>query len=261
MQEKVINLYKPIGPTSLQWIKEYRKHHPRYKNITLGYGGRLDPMAEGILLVIIGDENKKRDKYLKLPKEYEFEILFGFATDTYDALGLIVDHEPDGFEIPPTRRVEEALREFEGKIMQKFPPYSSYTIKGKTLFTWAREGRLHEIEIPSKEREIYDIKLLKTYEIDKEKLLNTIIERVSKVTGPLRQKEIIKKWSEILGDYDTNHQFSVAKCYIACSSGTYVRGIAHELGKKLKTLALAFSIKRTKVGNYRIEDATHLPQT
>ena len=54
------------------------------------YAGRLDPMASGVLLVLAGEETKNKDKYLGLDKEYDFEILFGFATDTYDILGKVI---------------------------------------------------------------------------------------------------------------------------------------------------------------------------
>lgn len=289
MKNKVLNLYKPIGPTSLQLIKEFRKLNPKHKNITLGYAGRLDPMAEGVLLVLVGEENKKREKYLNLNKVYEFEVLFGFATDTYDILGKITAFKPDGLK-NQTRRVgweealTKALKGFEGKIMQKFPPYSSYTIKGKTLFTWAREKRLHEIEIPSKERQIFDIKLLRVYEINRSDLLKLITEKINKVKGPFRQKEILHEWSRAIrqipdkrnsprlsqrdttrwneslkNSKDTNEtNYTIASCYVLCSSGTYVRSIANDLGKKLGIPSLALSIKRTKVENYNIKDSVKL---
>ena len=62
-KKKVLNLYKPQGVTPLELIDRFRQKHPEYKDEKLGYAGRLDPMAEGILLVLVGDENKKRKTY------------------------------------------------------------------------------------------------------------------------------------------------------------------------------------------------------
>lgn len=80
---------KPIGKTPFEVIQEIKKSHPELKNTKIGYAGRLDPMAEGLLLLLIGEENKKKHAYENLNKTYECEIFFGFATDTYDLMGMI----------------------------------------------------------------------------------------------------------------------------------------------------------------------------
>jgi len=85
--QKVLNLYKQTGVTPLQTIKQLQKRYPEYQDSKLGYAGRLDPMAEGVLLVLVDEENKKRRTYESLEKEYEFYMLFGVKTDTYDILG------------------------------------------------------------------------------------------------------------------------------------------------------------------------------
>ena len=69
MSKKVLSIYKPLGKTPLEIIKEVKKQYPEYADESIGYAGRLDPMAEGILLLLISEENLKRKKYEKLPKE------------------------------------------------------------------------------------------------------------------------------------------------------------------------------------------------
>ena len=64
--------------------------------------GRLDPLAEGVLLILIGDECKNKEKYLGLDKEYEVAIIFGISTDTGDALGLATKEVPSHEVRPPT---------------------------------------------------------------------------------------------------------------------------------------------------------------
>src|SRR3989344_2297636 len=84
----IFELYKKEGQTPLEAMEEFRKENLEYKDQKMTYAGRLDPMAEGVLLILTGDDCKEKQKYLGLNKEYEFEILWGFQTDTYDILGL-----------------------------------------------------------------------------------------------------------------------------------------------------------------------------
>ena len=80
--KKVIVLNKKEGETPLESLENFRAKNKKYQDVKMTYAGRLDPMASGVLLVLAGDETKNKEKYLNLDKEYEFEILFGFATDT-----------------------------------------------------------------------------------------------------------------------------------------------------------------------------------
>ena len=171
----VIPIYKALGETPYQAILKFKKRFPEYMNVKISYAGRLDPMAEGLLLLLVGEENQKRKKYENLSKTYEFTVLLGIATDTYDILGKIV-HSPnlnshlinnssivesgDGTSMDYGKwQMENILKSFLGKRVQPYPPYSSKAVKGKPLYWWARENRLDEIEIPTKVIEIYDIKL------------------------------------------------------------------------------------------------------
>lgn len=250
--KSIINSYKPIGLTTYQLIQKIRKEYPEYKDKTLGFAGRLDPMAEGVVLILVDDENKKRKKYLGLDKEYIFEVMFGFSTDTYDTMGMVqsAGSLPEDWE----KKLKSILKNYKGKIKQKFPPFSSKHIKGKALFQWATEGRLDEIEIPSVEREIYSVELTSTYTIKKSDFKKQITENISKVKGHFRQQEIIKNWKKVLAE-DVRDEFFVAKVKILSSTGTYVRGLADEIGKKLGSGALALSIKRTRVGEFKEENS------
>ncbi len=249
---------KQIGETPLQALDRLRKEKPELSGVVLSYIGRLDPMAEGLLLVLVGEENKEREKYLDLDKKYEFEILFGFATDTYDLLG-VADLPPLlSTHSSPTRRGSRSLQEvglqpliktLVGKHSQPYPPFSSKPVNGKPLWQWAREGRLDEIEIPTHEIEIYSLDYLGQREISKEDLIKTIEENVSKVTGDFRQKEIIESWrSAIEKDaIDRDANFALAKFAVYCSTGTYVRQLAQEIGKQLDRKVTIFSLKRTEI--------------
>ena len=92
--EKIRIVYKKKGQTPLAVIKELKETDQNLRMVPLTYAGRLDPLAEGVLLVLCGNECHKKDEYLALPKEYEVTILFGFSTDTYDVLGKVIQSVP-----------------------------------------------------------------------------------------------------------------------------------------------------------------------
>ncbi len=256
--KNVISLYKPVGFTPLQIITILRKQYPEYAQTTLGYAGRLDPMADGLLLVLVGEENKERKKYEDLPKEYACDVLFGIATDTYDILGKITQQTLIHTDI--TESIQELLPTFLGKQTQPYPPYSSQPVKGKPLYYWARNNKLSDIEIPTKNIEIYTITLLSQKEISTNELHAYISNRIPKVRGDFRQEEILAIWDNVFkqNTQHTQQTFPVFRFTISCSSGTYIRSFAHNLGQKLQTGALALSITRTKVGTHDLQDVTKL---
>jgi tRNA pseudouridine(55) synthase len=229
--EKVFKLYKNLGETPLECMERFRAENPEYAEEKMTYAGRLDPMAEGLLIVLVGEECKKKDEYLGLDKEYIFEVLFGITTDTYDILGIPQENYSN---VRTNVRID--LEKFLGKRVQEYPAYSSRT------FQMARDGV--DFEPPTKEVEIFDIEMLEEREIDKETLQKEILERIDLVKGDFRQEETKNAWKNILEN--APEKFRIAKFRINCSSGTYVRSICNELG------GLAYSIKRTRVGNYLI---------
>lgn len=242
----ILILYKQLGQTPLQATQEFTKVNPEYKNKKLAYAGRLDPMAEGLLLILVGEECKNRKKYERLSKVYEFEVLFGVTTDTYDILGIV-----EGYKVHKVSKVEinKLIPSLMGRHKQPYPPFSSARVNGKPLFYWARERKLAHIEIPSKPIEVYSLTFQNMYQLKSFKLQSIIKDRISKVTGNFRQEEILDAWNKFFKQHP-NQTFQIGKFTIECSSGTYVRSIAHSLGGKLTCGAITFSIKRTGIGKY-----------
>lgn len=250
----VVSVYKPIGYTPLQVIDTLRKKCPDYTNEKIGYAGRLDPLAHGVLLLMIGDAAKERTKYLDLPKEYSFEVLYGLETDTYDLLGYVERYKEC---IIVKENVNAFVNDCLGKLTLPYPPYSSKPVDGKPLFWWARHKKLSEITIPTREIEIAEFKLRSTRSIRTEQLQRLVMKRIHAVTGDFRQADIEERWMQV---FETNPQisFATATFHITCSSGTYVRSLAHTLGQELGCGAVAIDILRTKVGTYSLEDSTNL---
>ena len=250
--KKILLLNKKEGETPLEALENFRKKHKRYKDKKMTYAGRLDPMASGLLLVLAGEEIKNKEKYLNLEKEYNFEILFGFATDTYDILGKVIRQgSTTGFiKKDLEKEIKSNIKKFLGESIQKYPIYSSRTVKGKPLFVYARRGG--DVDIPTRKIFIKKLKLEKVRTIDNKKLFKNIEKRIKKVKGDFRQDEILKIWRKELNLNQREFPLKIASFKIKCSSGTYVRGIANTLDNKLKIPALAFSIKRTKIGKYML---------
>lgn len=248
----VLNIYKKAGETPLEAINRLREEYPEYQDIKITYAGRLDPLAEGVLVLLVGDAVYEKEKYLKMDKEYEAEMVFGFETDTYDILGLPKKKK----EIKNFNKNKLAvfLNNFLGKNNQSFPAYSSYKIKGKPLFEWARKGEIKKIEIPKKEREIYEIKILRLQKIKAINLLVKISKKIKKVKGDFRQERILKQWEKILKN-NADAEFQTAKIKIKCSSGTYIRSISHKLGQDIKSRAVLLNLKRIKSGDFEINNS------
>lgn len=250
LHARVLNLYKKLGETPRERLERLRIEKPRYAGEVLSYAGRLDPMAEGVLLALVGAENQKREQYLELSKEYTLDVLFGFSTDSYDILGKILQSGDPSLVSPSAIKV--ALNEFRGQFAQEYPPYSSKTVEGKSLWSWARAGALEALILPRKTVTIYAIELLHCYKIKESQLFSYIETAIEKVQGDFRQEEILRLWGRELSPKG-ERLFPCASIHISCSSGTYARGIANRLGGIVKVPALALHILRTKVGEYEIE--------
>lgn|SRR3989338_3039987 len=242
---KAILLNKKEGETPLQALEKFRAKNKEYKDVKMTYAGRLDPMAEGLLLILAGEEIAHKEKYLALPKVYEFEVLFGFATDTYDILGKIVNSKRvDISKIRLKSLIRNNLKHFTGIFNQKYPPYSSKT------WMKARVGTLEEA--PDRKVHIYKIHFMKLKPVTSNILLKNIQRRIKKVKGDFRQKEILKIWHKNLSQPSSKGSPCwIGSLSIKCGSGTYVRGIADSLGKRIGIPALAFSIKRIQIGKYK----------
>ncbi len=244
-QEKVI-IIKKLGETPLEAIERFRATRSDLKNIPMTYAGRLDPLAEGELLVLIGDECKHKEKYLALDKEYEVEIVFGISTDTYDALGLVTD-----VRCHTSGLLNIDFSKYIGRFSQEYPAYSSKTVRGVHLHELARKNKLPE-EMPIKEVEIYSIIIdqgLPSF-IYSQELKTRILNNISLVKGDFRQNEIKKKWEELFLRHnllETNKMWPRMIIRVMCSSGTYMRSLIHSLGQDTKIGAFALGIKRVKI--------------
>ena len=148
---------KNVGETPLMAIEAFRRENPSLVHLPMTYAGRLDPMASGKLVVLIGDECKRRARYDKLDKSYTFEVLFGFHTDTGDVLGL---SNPGAIISVSDQKAIAVARSQLGAHTFPYPAFSSKTVKGLPLFTYALENELSSIEIPCADVRVHELRYL-----------------------------------------------------------------------------------------------------
>jgi len=207
---QVLLIDKPADWTSFDVVAKIRgaaRTISGNKKIKVGHAGTLDPFATGLLIVLIGDETKKQDMYMKQDKEYETTLFLGAMSTTGDPEGEITPHE---YKIPDQKDISTSLETLQGTISQTPPIYSAIKVYGQRAYKLARAGEIPEMK--PREVVIYKIELL-------------------------------------------NYNFPQLKIRVNCSSGTYIRTLAEDIGKRLGCGAYLTTLRRTKIGEYRIEDA------
>jgi tRNA pseudouridine55 synthase len=208
--DAVLIIDKPAGMTSHDVVARVRRITGEK---SVGHLGTLDPMATGVLPLVLGRFTRLAQFYGEADKRYEGVIRFGWATDTYDAEGKPAGPEQGvNFSL---EQVCEAAREFAGEIAQYPPPFSAKKIAGIPAHRLARKGQ--PVELKPKQVEIKELE-------------------ISSCDGQLAH---FKAW---------------------VSSGTYLRSLAHDLGKKLGPGAHLAGLKRTAVREFSIHEAYSLEQ-
>lgn len=220
---------KPVGPTSHDIVDQVRRLTGEKR---VGHAGTLDPFASGLLIVAVGRESTKElNKFVGLDKTYEAIFVLGASSDTDDRVGKItpVPLPPDLTE----EKIKTTMRKFVGQIEQTPPAYSAVKIKGKKMYEAARAGK----PLKAKPR------LVTIYEFE---LLEKIKFHHSN-TQPLQHSTTSRL-----------HDSITLKTKIHCSSGTYIRALARDLGLALGTGGYVAELRRTAIGPYRVKDAKTL---
>jgi tRNA pseudouridine55 synthase len=201
---------KPPGKTSHDVVDAVR-HLAGFRQI--GHLGTLDPLATGVLVLLLGRATRLVQFYSGRRKRYSAGFRFGFATNTYDS-----DGEAQGSDSPGTldrETLERFAQERIGRFEQMPPAFSAKKIHGRPAYELARKNQV--VELKPVEVELFEYKL-----------------------------------TEIEGN--------VARFAIECSSGTYVRSLAHEMGQKLGCGAHLSEITRLAVGEFSLDQAVKLEE-
>ncbi|QHX35891.1 tRNA pseudouridine synthase B [Spiroplasma sp. TIUS-1] len=204
---------KPTGITSNDLVQKVKK---KFNLDKVGHSGTLDPLASGLMVVLVNQATKVSEFFLSAKKEYEFTIKLFETTETLDSEGPIIEKQKP-FKIFKSD-LNKVIKKYNGYMYQQFPPlYSAIKVDGKRLYEYARDGGREAPNINSREVSIYSLML---------KSFNT----------------------------ETNEITLVA----SCSKGTYIRSLALDIAKELKTIGYVTYLHRTKSGAFGIEEATDL---
>lgn len=215
MDKNILLVDKPKGITSFDVIRILRKKLGIRK---MGHAGTLDPLASGLMIIGINEGTKKMSEFLKLPKTYIADVLLGRKTDTGDLEGRVIE-EKDVSSISE-EKIREAVRGMVGKHSLPVPMYSAIKIGGRPLYKLARKKE-------------------KGSELTKEE---------KNITPPVKEMEVIS--ARLLSIDDT-----VLKIEMEVSSGSYIRTLGEEIGKRLGYPATLAGLRRTKIGEFLIKDA------
>lgn len=210
----ILNIYKP---------KEWTSHDivAKIKKITgekVGHTGTLDPLAQGILPVLIGKGTLCSKYLVNHDKKYRVELKLGERTETLDAEGKVLEEKEVPEELLEKSNIEnirKILKKFEGQIEQLPPMYSAIKVKGKKLYEYARKGQ--NVDIPTRKITIYSIDLV----------------------------DVLKSENVVIFD-------------VFCSKGTYIRTLCEDIAKSFGTIGFMQNLLRTQVGEFRLEDSISL---
>ena len=256
--ERFVVLDKAVGETPLAAIQAWKKRDPTYARVPASYAGRLDTMASGKLLVLLGDECKRQRAYTGLDKEYEIEVLLSIGSDTGDILGIPEYIHQEDIRADK-KRLAEVLRRERGAHRRAYPAFSSKTAAGKPLFLYALDGTIGDILIPEHIERVFRIEHQNSYAISGPELetrISALLDRVPRTTEPskrlgenFRVDAVRARWESVFKTARESN-FTVLRLKVTCASGTYMRSLASRIGTALGTKALALSIKRTRIGTY-----------
>ncbi len=240
----VFRVWKMAGETLADLLIRFRKEEGFGSEVKITYAGRLDPMAEGIVIFLVGDARFEKETWNAKKKTYEVDILLGVETDTLDMLGIVTS-QVVGNTVFSEKILTHTLSEMRLIASLPYPLYSSRPVDGEPLFMHARSGK--SVSIPEKKIFIYNVQLLTYKEVTLSTLIDSALEVIQKVSGDFRQKAIEEGWKKLQQDFGKQKVLIVRVC-ISASSGTYMRSLAKWYGEKLGVPALAYKIVRTHVG-------------
>lgn len=209
----IVVINKNLGCTSHDIVYKIKK----ISNEKVGHTGTLDPMAEGVLPILIGKGTLCSKYLINHDKKYIVALQLGEKTDTADSEGEIIEKKDIDFKLLEKENIEKVFKCFIGKQEQKPPIYSAIKVNGKKLYEYARKGQ--EVEIKSRQIEIYNIELI-----------------------------------------SINRENKTIEFEVFCGKGTYIRSLCEDIAEKLNTVGYMKSLKRTQVGEFKIEDSITVKQ-
>lgn len=235
-----IILDKPRGLGSTQAVGAVKRNlrEAGYGKVKVGHGGTLDPLAEGVLPIAIGEATKLCGRMLDSAKTYEFSIAFGEETDTLDAEGQVIATSE---RRPPIAAVAALLDHFTGPIEQVPPAFSALKVDGQRAYERARAGE----EVAMKTRQV-------------------TIHSLAFASGHRPDDDVASSFASTAGrpdPYDPAAPLELAESITLItkvSKGTYIRSLARDIAHALGTVGHVSYLRRVKAGPFAETQAISL---
>ena len=232
-------LDKPRGLGSTQAVAAVKRNlrEGGYAKAKTGHGGTLDPLAEGVLPIALGEATKLAGRMLDATKVYAFTIQFGVETDTLDTEGKPIARSD---RRPPLAAVAAICEHFIGEIEQIPPAYSALKVDGKRAYDRARAGETVTLE---------------------PRVVTVFALGFGEERAPA---EIDSAFATTLGrpdPYDPQMPLELADSVTLIaevSKGTYIRSLARDIARALGTVGHVTWLRRTKAGPFDEQDAISL---
>ena len=219
MENGLILVYKRKGKTSRNVVENISKKY----GLKAGHIGTLDPMAKGLLPVLVGNSCKLSKYLMEHDKIYLVEMKFGYNTETLDIEGEILEEDKSFREnnIVDNKFFDMiiiAMKKELGTKKQIPPIYSAKKLNGKKLYEIARKDKEKAIEMAKEKAK--EITIYNMYDISLKEL------------------------------WDNNPKDILLSFKVECSSGTYIRSLVRDIAENMGTIAIMTDLRRIAVGNY-----------
>ncbi len=256
IEGEILAFDKPLTWTSFNLVKVVRNNLSRrlgLKRLKVGHAGTLDPLASGVMILCTGKCTKLIDQLQAGTKEYVATLRLGCTTPSFDAEHPIDATYPTAHITEAA--VHEALSRFRGSIWQVPPVYSACKVEGRRAFDYIRQGE--EVELKAKELVIDALELLDLH-LPEQGLFSPHADEVAKMArADIRIKDYgrDKEAYEIADAIDIDPaRLPYLQIRVVCSKGTYIRALARDIGQALHSGAYLIGLRRTRVGDIRVED-------
>ena len=243
---------KNVGETPLQALERFRVAQCIAPEEKMTYVGRLDPMAEGVFVILSGEDRYLAPVFQKSRKTYRATFLLDFSSDSGDALG-IPTHAQDRVALDE-KRIRECVHDaLLGEHVLPLPAYAAYKVRGKPMHTRMRGGDLQESEIPKRMMRVFAVSHVQYEEMSYQDVWTYLAQTITSVQGDFRQDDILSAWHALLAQEGTAR---LVTCTMEVASGVYVRSLACVLADALHTSALVLKLHRTHIEEVATEVTT-----
>jgi len=246
---RAIIIHKEWGETPLQALHVVRALYEISDTVPMTYAGRLDPLATGALIILIGEECKNKDAYLKFDKKYSATFVCGIQTDTGDIFGCVTDRELENMSLnQDISIVNDFMQACKDMKEQQYPLFSSKKVQGKQLFEYGIDGASGNggvIQRPYRPIAVRSCVAEWGTSTKVSDLYDMCVQAGQKLGNGFRVDTIVLSW-----DFAKASKVSLPTLHVACtvSSGTYIRGFAEILNKISGKPWVMTSLHRESVG-------------